>query len=337
MKLAKRTLIAAILGMCATGVCIGQIDEICAEQGITPGLDSPFAHVPYVYGRVLLKGFDAGTRPPKVVVSLIEGSRAAERFTIGRAGNYCFKRQTNSGEIVVEVNGIEATRRTLAAYTSQLREDFEIVANTGERALSPGVVSAKNTYPRNERTAELYLKAQEAESEKRAEVAARIYKEIVDIDPSDHVAWAKLGSLYFEMEKLAEAEKSFRKALELRSDFTPAWVNVGMIRVAQKQFEAAIEIFKYAAELEPTAAKTFRLLGEAYLQARKGTLGAAALNHAIELDPVGMADCHLTLAHLYELAGAKPLATREYKLFLSKVPDHPERKRLEKFIRDNPE
>ena len=49
-----------------------------------------------------------------------------------------------------------------------------------------------------------------------------------------------------------------------------------------------------------------------------------------------MAECHLQLAHLYELAGAKKLAAMEYKIFLRKVPDHPDKKRFEKYIKDNP-
>ena len=64
---------------------------------------------------------------------------------------------------------------------------------------------------------------------------------------------------------------------------------------------------------------------------------AKALNKALELDPITMAECHLALAHLYELAGAKQLATKEYKEFLKKVPGYSDRKKLEKFINDNPE
>jgi hypothetical protein len=40
--------------------------------------------------------------------------------------------------------------------------------------------------------------------------------------------------------------------------------------------------------------------------------------------------------HLYELANAKQLAAAEYRSFLKKVPEHPDKKRLEKFIKDNP-
>lgn len=50
-----------------------------------------------------------------------------------------------------------------------------------------------------------------------------------------------------------------------------------------------------------------------------------------------MADCHLLIARLYHLAGAKHLATREYKVFIAKVPDHPDKKQLQKYIKDNTE
>jgi hypothetical protein len=50
-----------------------------------------------------------------------------------------------------------------------------------------------------------------------------------------------------------------------------------------------------------------------------------------------MAESHLLLAVLYDRAGAKDLASREYRLFLSKVRDHPDQKKFEKYIKDNPE
>ena len=50
-----------------------------------------------------------------------------------------------------------------------------------------------------------------------------------------------------------------------------------------------------------------------------------------------MAECHLLLGRLYDLAGARNLATREYKAFLAKVPEYSEKKKLEKYIKENPE
>ena len=334
-SIALRSLILlAALALAASG----QIDSICADAGISPGLDSPFAHVPYVYGRVTVKGFDPAKKAPKVIVILNDGAQSPNRFMIGNSGNYCFRRSSSNAVIVVEVDGLEVARRTLAGFGgSQQREDFEIEASGDQRSSPAAVVSAKYARSPNPATVDLYKKAADAEQVKDIATAIRTFSEITIRDSGDYIAWAKLGLLYFGQEKFPEADNAFRKSLEQRIDYLPAWISVGQLRVAQKQYEAAAEIFKHAAELEPTSPMIYRLLGEAYLQAKKGSLGIEALDRALNLDPVGMAECHLTKAHLYELAGAKQFASHEYKLFLEKVPQYPERKKLEKYIKENPE
>ena len=162
-------------------------------------------------------------------------------------------------------------------------------------------------------------------------------KELLALDPNDFIAWGFLGNLYLLKGDHSDSDTAFRRSLELNMEYTPAWVNVGRLRMAQKQSEAAIEIFKHAIELDQTSARTYQLLGEAYLLTKQGSLGADALNKAIELDPVGMAECHLQLAHLYQLAKANKLASREYRLFLEKVPDHRDAGKFKKFISENPE
>lgn len=314
-----------------------QVDDICAEAGLNPGLDSPFAHVPYVFGQVVLQGFPSTVKPPKVAVILYDGGQSPARLIVNRSGNYCFKRKSNSSTIVVEVDGREYSRRTLPSFGStQQREDFEIYTDSPAQNSSPSVVSAKFAHPVNPKTTDLYKKAIEAERSKDSEKLTGYLKEIVILDPEDFIAWARLGAWHLTKNSYTDAEKAFRRSLELQVDYTPAWINVGQLRIAQKQYQAAIQILKHAVELDPTAARTFQLLGEAYLLARQGTLGAEALNKAIKLDPIGMAECHLQLAHLYQLAGANALASAEYKLFLAKVPDHPDKKKFEKFIKDNP-
>ena len=313
-----------------------QVDEMCTEAGFIPSLDSPFAHVPYVFGRVTLKGVDPVAKLPSVSVTLTDSQQPANRFMLGRSGNYCFKRTGGGGTLVVQVDGIEAARRTLPSMgSSQQREDFEITV--GQPLPPPAAVSTKFSRPPNEKTFDLYRQATESEKNKDLDKAVGFIKAIVSVDAADFIAWAKLGSLYFEQQAYTDADGAFRKSLELRVDYTPAWINVGQMRVAQKQYAAAIEIFKHTLELEPASARAHQLLGEAYLLNKQGTLGVEALNQAIKLDPVGMAECHLQLAHLYELAKANKLATHEYKAFLTKVPNHPDKAKFEKFIRDNPE
>lgn len=332
--------IIAIAAACLAGVmhvgAQGQVDEICREFGAVPSLDSPWAQVPYVYGRISFKGVEGG-RHPTITVTLLDTQRNERRLTVERSGNYCFRRNGMGGILVVEVDGVEVVRRSLATFGSpQQREDFEVFA-TVRGPVPPGAVSAKFSRPPNDKTTELYRKAAAAErNDERAEVVA-LLRQIVALDPHDFIAWAKLGVMLTAQNDLAEADKALRRSLEQRIDYTPAWTSVGSLRMAQKQYEAAVEILKHALTLEPGSASIYQMLGEAYLQSRQGTLGAQALNKAIELDPTGMAECHLKLAHLYQLAGAPHLAAAEYKLFLGKVPNYPDRKKLEKFIREHPE
>lgn len=314
-----------------------QVDDICGGFGHTPSLNSPFQNIPYVFGRIALKTVKADGKLPRITVTLIDPQQTQQRLTPEKSGKYCFRRTTtSSGTLIIELDGVEAARRSLPAFGAvQQREDFEISDAAGDPLARPSVVSSKFARPPNQKTAELYRKAAAAEAAKDLKGAVERVKAIVEIDPADFIAWAKLGSLYFEQRDYTSAEAAFRKALELNAEYTPAWIIMGRVRLAQNRPENAVEIFKEAARTDPTSARAFQLLGEAYIQLRQGTLGVQALDEALRLDPIGMAESHLLKARLYDLAGAKNLAAAEYKAFLGKVPEHPDKKKFEKYIKEN--
>jgi Tfp pilus assembly protein PilF len=339
MQRSPNVILAIAFWMAFTMVGNAQIDDICRDAGVVPSLDSPFAQVPYIYGKVIQRGTVPGAKEAKVMVIFSEAGQPERRLSVYGSGNYCFKRSSASGGvIVVEVGGVEAARRSLPSFgAGQQREDFEISPTSSDRISPPGTVSAKFIHPRNEKTANHYGEAAAAERAGDPDKAIGLFKRIVALDEKDFIAWAKLGELLVTRNRFPEADAAFKRSLELKLEYTPAWVNVGKLRIAQKQIPAAIEIFKHAISLEPESARLFQMLGKAYLQAKMGTLGAAALNRSLELDPSGMAESHLYLARLYDLAGAKAMASREFALFLTKVKDHPDKKKFEKYIKDNPE
>lgn len=316
-----------------------QIDEICSAFGHRPSSDEPRGKIPYLYGRVIIKNPDQITKSPKVTVNFLDFQQSQGQLTIDRTGNYCFRRTAGGGgTLIIEVNGLEVVRKTVSSLgPPQQREDFEVNVASQDRTPPPGVVSVKYARPPNDRTSDLYKQAAEAEAAKDLPHAATLVAEIVQIDPGDFIAWAKLGSLHAAQNSLAKADSAVRKSLELRPDYTPALLNLGMILAVQKDFEPAIDLFKRAIASDPNTAIAHRMLGEAYLQVRKGSLALEALNEALRLDPVGMAESHLLIARLYDLAGAKSLAAREYKLFLKKIPNDPDKKKFEKYIKENPE
>jgi Tfp pilus assembly protein PilF len=332
-------IIVVLFVLAANFPITAQVDEICKEFGYMATLDAPRLTAPYVFGRISILSSNPGSKFPKVTVTYANRSQSPSRVSVDRSGNYCFKVTAGGGgTLTIDIDGVEVARREVADFgPSQKREDFQVSVPGSSAPIqaSPGVVSSKFAYPPNEKTGDHYKKASASESRKDWKSAIAEMQKVVELDANDFIGWAYLGNLQFENKEFREAEVSYRKSLALREDYTPAWVNVGKLRVAQKQYEAAIEIFKHAAGLEPSDARTFRLLGEAYLQNKQGTLGAQALNHAIRLDPIGQAECHLQLAHLFQLAGAKDMAAAEYKKFLEKVPNHADKAKFEKYIKDN--
>jgi predicted negative regulator of RcsB-dependent stress response len=317
------------------GSSFGQLDQICGESGGTAWLSSPI-----VYGKVGLHGFPKDTKLPKITITLYDRNRTESRFTLDRTGNYCFRDIDGSGGfVVVDIEGVEIARRTLQTlqHIKQHRQDFDLYDTRANPLRPPGSISAKHHYPRNEKNNELFENALEAERAGKPGTAAKFLKEIVTNDPKDFGAWLKLGAVYFEQRDLDGAEKAFKQALAAKPDYGPAMMSLGRTYLVQAKPDAAIESLLKSTETDPSVARGFQLLGEAYLLARKGTLGVEALNEAIRLDPVGMAECHLLMAHLYDRAGVKAYAAREYKLFLEKVREHPDRKKFEKYVKDNPE
>lgn len=336
MKTAIRIIALVFLPSLFAGGVFAQIDDICRELGAMPSLEAPKLTAPFVYGKINIVGSVAGSKTPRVTISFTDRGQPSVRQTLDKSGNYCFRRTGGDGFLVVEVDGNEFARRNIAGFgPEQQREDFEVHLKPSTQPVSSAVVSSKFIHPRGAKAAALIAKADESEKKMDLKKAAEFTREALELDPLDFIAWAKLGSLLLGLGKTTEAESAFKRSLELKLEYTPAWIQMGSIRADQKLYDLAIEIFKQAISTDPSSAIAYRSLGEAYLQAKMGTLGAEALNKAIELDPLGMAECHLLLARLYRLAGAPQLAVREYRLFLEKIPGHPERAQFEKFINEN--
>ena len=338
----KPTVLVGILVAAASlyfpSTSAAQIDQICGETGG----GTPWLNERAVYGRVIIRGLDQGVRFPKVTVILNSRGRDVASHTVEKSGNYCF-RDVDGGEgmLTVEVEGVEAARQILSSsdfgLLRQFRQDFEVMApNAGNRS-QPGSISVKQQYSRSDANAKLFGEAAAAANDGKTDQAIKLFNDLVTADPADYIAWSQLGALYYDKKQYSSSEKAYQSALKGKPDLAPAMMNIGRIRLVEGKIDPAIEILKSATAADPELARAFQLLGEAYLVARKGTLGVEALNEAIRLDPVGMAESHLLMATLYDRAGAKFMATREYKLFLEKVPNHKEAKKLRKYIEQNPD
>src|SRR5207253_527196 len=109
----------------------------------------------------------------------------------------------------------------------------------------------------------------------------------------------------------------------------------GKLRHTQKDYDGAIEVLTKAVNSKPPSAEANYFLGEAYLNIKKGSKAVAYMNEALRIEPIARAEIHLRIAAIYDNVGLKDLAAAEYDKFLTKRPDYPDRKKLEKYIAQN--
>jgi len=300
------------------------------------GLPIPIG-APVIYGQVTLQGQPSGERKPLIFVSLFVGGAQIDRRQTNDAGYYYFlTRPVDGATLVFEANNMEVGRVVLtSSSSSSVRQDVTIDWNQAKRNLAPpGVISAKDSYTRSPGAEKEFEKALDAEKQKLSE-AGRLFEQVVAKDPKDFVAWTELGSVYFANQRLGDAESAYSKALALKADFVPALMNLGKLYLAQKNYEKSIATLFNAVSADSSSADAFYYLGEAYLGAKQGSKAVISLNEAIRLAPQAKAELHLRLAALYNAAGAKDRAVNEYKLFLEKKPDYPDRLKLEAYIKAN--
>jgi len=281
---------------------------------------------------------DANTNVMFDVILYNRGSEVFARQRVGNNGRYRFNNIFNGDYyLAVELDSVELVRMPVLISENaveQIRQDVEFRWKAPARAAA-GVVSVADDYKRSGKTGPLYQRASHEIDSKNFTQAIATLRSVVEADPKDYPAWTDLGMVYFIQKDLEAAESSYASAIQAKPDHVAALVNLGRVRLARKNNEGAIEPLEAALKADPKSATANYFLGETYLALKKGSKAVGYLNEALKLDPVGMADAHLRLAALYNLAGYKDRAAAEYEQFLQKKPDYPEKKKLIDYIEAN--
>ena len=266
------------------------------------------------------------------------GGNVVGRQTVPSGGRYRFNNLRSSEyDLAIEVETAEIARvrvHVAGSPGADIRQDLEFAwkgGTTGARNKAT-TISASDMYKRSSSNESTFRKAQEAVDKKKYGDAVTFFRQLVDADAADFQAWTELGTAYLLQEKHDDAEKAYLKAIEIKPSFTLPLLNLGRLLLLQKKFEAATEPLLRALEMQPTSAEINYLLGDAYLQNKKGSKAVGYLNEAAKL---GKNDAHLRLATLYNAAGLKDRAAIEYEEFLKKTPNYPDRKKLEEYIANN--
>jgi len=127
--------------------------------------------------------------------------------------------------------------------------------------------------------------------------ATQEYQKITELAPKDADAWVWLGRLQSASQKVDDAERSFRKALEIQPENEDGLTGLATVLGIKGDGTGAADLLKRAAEKNPSADSLSRL-ADAYEQMKEPGLAADALRHALELNPPNAQDLARRMALL---------------------------------------
>ena len=146
---------------------------------------------------------------------------------------------------------------------------------------------------------------------KYRKVALDHLRKAIYINPGKSEFQAKLGIVYLEDGKLADAESIFRKALSLNPEDVGARENLGRMFLQQGKLDKALEQLEEGLRVEPKNAELHFLLSRVYTN--KGNLDQAVEHDkkGLEIDPSRLEE-NLSLGDLYLKLKILDLAVAQY-------------------------
>ena len=99
--------------------------------------------------------------------------------------------------------------------------------------------------------------------------AIATYQKVLEIDPQHAAAHINLGTLYYNRQDYALAERHYRSALEIDPRYALAYFDLGNVLDETGRVQEAIQTYKTALQLAPTYADAHYNLALAYERARE--------------------------------------------------------------------
>jgi len=184
------------------------------------------------------------------------------------------------------------TRISLNLFFRQRSEE------TTETLASP-VISSKEASQRVPKAAEkAFDEGVKAGSSQKLDKAIAALSKAIQLYPDYFQALAERGHVRLAMGKSVEAGEDFTRALKINPVYGPALRGAGICKFEQGHHADAVKDLESASSVEPNLAKTFLLLGIAYLSTDRPEAAQSALSRAVTLDPKGSVRARIHLANL---------------------------------------
>jgi tetratricopeptide (TPR) repeat protein len=176
--------------------------------------------------------------------------------------------------------------KLLEPIAGQFMFDF----SPGQRVVTSRPISSSNSS--NEAApsdvAELFARGIALEEDPNHQAQAiEMYRQVLEIDPDHAAAHINLGTLHYNRQEYALAEKHYRHAIEVDPRYALAYFDLGNVLDETGRVAEAIQTYSTALQLAPTYADAHYNLALAYEKVKEPR---KALNHwraYVKLDTVG--------------------------------------------------
>jgi tetratricopeptide (TPR) repeat protein len=149
------------------------------------------------------------------------------------------------------------------------------------------------------------------------------FEACTSLQPENAQAHYFLGNGLIEMNRLSEAEVSYRRAVELEPDYAEALTNLGSVLQMQDKTDEAIPFYEKSLELNPGSVNAISNLAIALQQLGRAGESIQQYKKAIEIEP-DTAFLHFNLGVVQEAVEAWEDAAASYQRALELEPENVE-------------
>jgi len=117
------------------------------------------------------------------------------------------------------------------------------------------------------------------------EQALQAHATALELNPSNFEAYRGRARAFKSLQRVAEAEATYKKAIEMKPDYWAGYAELGVFYSQYGRFEEAAEQFRIVTELSPGNASAYRNLGGVYYYLGEQDKALDAFEKSVEIQP----------------------------------------------------
>jgi tetratricopeptide (TPR) repeat protein len=153
----------------------------------------------------------------------------------------------------------------------------------------------------------------------RYDDAEKEFQRSINLNSNDWCAYDERALMHYELGKYQEAIEGFKRVLAITPN-SGSYLYIGNSHVYLREYEAGVDAYKHAIELNPKNKRAHYQLGIAYNYLRRYEDAAAEFKETLKLDPKDYS-ARYSLAWIYTLMHNKPAALAEYEILRKNDPE----------------